>query len=62
MLGFAADLFVEGHGETVTRRAEQEELRTKLRVAHNLAEAGEDAPPDADEDLAFFVGAFAAGR
>jgi glyoxylase-like metal-dependent hydrolase (beta-lactamase superfamily II) len=60
VLGFEGDLFVEGHHPTVMPRAEQEALLDKMRHAHRLAEAGEPAPDDADEDLAFFVGAFVA--
>jgi glyoxylase-like metal-dependent hydrolase (beta-lactamase superfamily II) len=61
VLGFGARLFVEGHGETVLTRAELETLLRKVRRAHELVQAGEGAPPDADEELTFFVGAFAAG-
>ncbi|HET9322358.1 MAG TPA: MBL fold metallo-hydrolase [Gaiellaceae bacterium] len=62
VLGFGAELFVEGHGERVVPRSELEGLAAKLRQAHELVEAGETVPEGADADLAFFVGAFAAGR
>jgi glyoxylase-like metal-dependent hydrolase (beta-lactamase superfamily II) len=58
VLGFGGRLFVEGHHPSVMTREEQETLLAKMQLGHGLAEAGEPAPPDADEDLAFFVGAF----
>jgi glyoxylase-like metal-dependent hydrolase (beta-lactamase superfamily II) len=61
VLGFGGELFVEGHHEKVMTMDEQEALLEKLRLAHRLVAAGDGAPADADEDLAFFVGALAAG-
>jgi glyoxylase-like metal-dependent hydrolase (beta-lactamase superfamily II) len=62
VFGFGAELFVEGHSETVIPLVELEELAAKVRHAHELVEAGATPPGEPDEDLAFFVGAFSAGR
>lgn len=52
LLGFAADLYVEGHHPAVTSRAEQEILLGKAREA-----ARGSAAPD-DDDAQYFLGAF----
>lgn len=60
VLGFNADLYVEGHHESVSSRAEIEALIAKMRFAETAVREGL-ATPDMDEDTDYFVRAFRAG-
>ncbi len=61
ILGFAAELYVEGHHSSVLTRAEIEELFAKMRLAEKAVREGSPiAAPD--EDTEYFVQAFRAGR
>jgi glyoxylase-like metal-dependent hydrolase (beta-lactamase superfamily II) len=77
ILGFGAELHVEGHGEAVLPRAELERFAAKARLAETLVGPAEEGGPDdaavlarvreqvggePDEDLVFLVHAFIAGR
>ena len=74
VLGFGAELYVEGHSETVIPAAELEALAGKVRLAEKLvresstrdeasilAQVREETAEEPDEDLVFFVRAFIAG-
>ena len=74
VLGFGAELYVEGHSETVIPAAELEALAGKVRLAEKLvresstrdeasivAQVREVTAEEPDEDLVFFVRAFIAG-
>ncbi len=61
ILGFDAELYVEGHSTSVLARREVEGLRSKLRAAEQVVrEDGALAEPD--EDTEYFVQAFRAAR
>jgi len=61
ILAFGAELYVEGHAESVLSRGEVEVLVEKMRRAERAVREGTpiDSP---DEDTEFFVQAFRAGR
>jgi glyoxylase-like metal-dependent hydrolase (beta-lactamase superfamily II) len=61
LLGFDAELYVEGHHESVSSRSEIEGLIEKMRLAEKAVRGGStvDAP---DEDTQYFLQAFTAGR
>jgi glyoxylase-like metal-dependent hydrolase (beta-lactamase superfamily II) len=74
VLGFGADLYVEGHSETVIPAAELEALAGKVRFAEKivresssrdesfvLAQVRAQSAEEPDEDLVAFVRAFIAG-
>ena len=61
ILGFDTELYVEGHHESVSSRAEIESLMGKLRFAENAVREGV-AVTEQDEDTQFFFQAFNAGR
>lgn len=61
ILGFEAELYVEGHHESVSSRAEIESLIEKMRLAENVVREG-SAITEQDEDTDNFVQAFSAGR
>jgi glyoxylase-like metal-dependent hydrolase (beta-lactamase superfamily II) len=74
VLGFGAEQYVDGHGETVIPAAELEALADKVRLAERvvressprdetsvLAQVREQTAEEPDEDLVFFVRAFVAG-
>ncbi len=61
ILGFAAELYVEGHHESVSSRAELESLIGKMRFAENAAREGLAATEEV-EDTNQFVQAFRTGR
>jgi glyoxylase-like metal-dependent hydrolase (beta-lactamase superfamily II) len=74
VLGFGAELYVEGHSETVISAAELEALAGKVRFAEKvvresskrdessvLGRVREQTADEPDEDLVFFVRAFIAG-
>jgi glyoxylase-like metal-dependent hydrolase (beta-lactamase superfamily II) len=61
ILGFEAELYVEGHHESVYSRAGMESLIEKLRFAENAVREG-SATTEQDEDTDSFVQAFTAGR
>jgi glyoxylase-like metal-dependent hydrolase (beta-lactamase superfamily II) len=58
VLAFDAEHYVEGHHQSVTSRAEMEELIGKIRLAEQSVREG-SAIPAPDEDTAYFVQAFA---
>ncbi len=61
ILEFDADLYVDGHGESVLTRPEIEGLIEKMRLAESTVRVGSEiAAPDADTE--YFVQAFKAGR
>jgi glyoxylase-like metal-dependent hydrolase (beta-lactamase superfamily II) len=61
ILRFDAKLYVEGHHESVSSRAEMESLTEKMRLAETAVREGSPiAVPD--EDIQSFVQAFRAGR
>ena len=61
ILAFGAERYVEGHHPSVVSRGEMERLVDKMHTAARaVAERMEVAAPD--EDTAYFVEAFAAGR
>lgn len=60
ILAFDAELYVDGHGESVISRAEMDNLIEKIRsAARAVREGSEIAEPD--EDTEYFVEAFRAG-
>jgi glyoxylase-like metal-dependent hydrolase (beta-lactamase superfamily II) len=61
ILGFDAQLYVEGHHESVLSRPEIEELIEKMRLAEKSVREG-SAITAPDEDTEYFVRAFRAGR
>ncbi len=61
ILAFDAELYVEGHGDSVLSRHELESLVEKLRLAEKTVREGSTIA-DADEDTESFVQAFRAGR
>lgn len=61
ILGFDAELYVEGHHESVSSRAEIESLIGKMRFAEYAVREG-SAVTEPDEDTDHFVQAFEAGR
>ena len=61
ILGFDAELFVEGHHPVVSSRPEIESLIEKLRLAERAVRTGSTSTSD-DEDTDAFVRAFTAGQ
>jgi glyoxylase-like metal-dependent hydrolase (beta-lactamase superfamily II) len=61
ILGFDAELYVEGHGASVLSRSDLESLIEKLRLAEQAVRKG-SAIAAPDEDTEDFVRAFRAGR
>jgi hypothetical protein len=61
VLAFHAELYVEGHHESVSSRADIESLIEKMRFAENAVREG-SATTEPDEDTASFVEAFRAGH
>ena len=61
ILAFDAELYVEGHHESVSSRADIKSLIEKLRFAENAVREG-SATTEQDEDTDSFVEAFMAGR
>lgn len=61
ILRFDAELYVEGHHESVSSRAEIESLIEKMRLAENAVRDG-SATTEQDEDTEYFIQAFRAGR
>jgi hypothetical protein len=61
ILGFDAELYVEGHHESVSSRAEIESLIEKVRFAEKAVREGL-ATTAQDEDTDYFVEVFRAGR
>lgn len=61
VLGFPAELYVDGHSETVLSRSEVEDLVGKARAAESAARDG-TASPSSDDDAEYFLKAFEAGR
>jgi glyoxylase-like metal-dependent hydrolase (beta-lactamase superfamily II) len=61
LLGFDAELYIEGHHESVSSRAEIESLIEKMRSAENAAREGLRST-ERDEDTEYFLQAFMAGR
>ena len=61
ILGFDAALYVEGHHESVSSRADIESLIGKLRFAESAVREGL-ATTEQDEDTTHFVQAFRAGH
>lgn len=61
ILGFDAELYVEGHHESVSPRADIESLIGKMRFAESAVREGL-ATTEQDEDTTYFVQAFRAGR
>ena len=61
ILEFDAELYVEGHGESVLSRPDMEDLIEKLRLAQKAVRDG-SAITVPDEDTEAFVQAFRAGR
>jgi hypothetical protein len=61
ILGFDAELYVEGHHESVSSRAEIESLIAKMRFAEKAVREG-SATTAQDQDTDYFVEAFRAGR
>ena len=61
IIGFDAELYVEGHGASVLSRADFESLVGKLRLAEQAAREG-SAIAAPDEDTEDLVRAFRAGR
>jgi glyoxylase-like metal-dependent hydrolase (beta-lactamase superfamily II) len=60
ILGFDAELYVEGHAESVLARADIESLIEKVRLAESVVRKGLPIA-EADEDTESFVRAFRAG-
>lgn len=60
ILGFDAELYVEGHHESVSTRAEIESLTEKMRRAESATRGG-SAITQQDDDTDYFVRAFRAG-
>ena len=61
ILGFGAEHFIEGHYPAVSSRSEMDELFEKVRVAEEAVRQGRSIL-DPDEDTAYFLAAFSAGR
>ena len=61
ILGFDAELYVEGHSTSVLPRREIEELSEKLRAAEQAVRQDKTLA-EPDEDTEYFVQAFRAGR
>ena len=61
ILRFDAELYVEGHHESVSSRADIESLIEKMRFAENAVREG-SATTEQDEETEDFVRAFRAGR
>ena len=61
ILGFDAELYVEGHSTSVLPRREVEALREKLRAAEQAVREGATLA-EPDEDTEHFLQAFRAGR
>jgi glyoxylase-like metal-dependent hydrolase (beta-lactamase superfamily II) len=61
ILGFDAELYVDGHGDSVLSRPEIEGLIEKMRAAERAVREG-SAIAVPDEDTEYFVQAFEAGR
>jgi glyoxylase-like metal-dependent hydrolase (beta-lactamase superfamily II) len=61
ILGFNAELYVDGHGASVLSRPDIEALIEKMRVAEAAVRRG-SAVPVPDEDMEYFIQAFRAGR
>jgi glyoxylase-like metal-dependent hydrolase (beta-lactamase superfamily II) len=61
ILGFDAELYVEGHHEAVLSRPDFEVLIEKMRLAEKAVREG-SAIATSDEDTEYFVRAFKAGR
>jgi glyoxylase-like metal-dependent hydrolase (beta-lactamase superfamily II) len=61
ILAFDAELYVEGHHESVSSRAEMESLIGKMLWAEKAAREG-SAPAVLDEDTEYFFQAFKAGQ
>jgi glyoxylase-like metal-dependent hydrolase (beta-lactamase superfamily II) len=62
ILGFDAELYVEGHGDAVLSRSDLEGLIEKMRLAERAVREGRDDLGVTDEDAEYFVQAFRAGR
>jgi glyoxylase-like metal-dependent hydrolase (beta-lactamase superfamily II) len=61
VLGFDAELYVEGHHESVLSRPDFEDVIEKMRLAEKSVREG-SAIAAPDEDTEYFVQAFRAGR
>lgn len=61
ILGFDAELYVEGHHPSVSSRRDIEDLIEKMRLAEKAVREG-SAIAAPDEDTEYFVQAFTAGR
>jgi glyoxylase-like metal-dependent hydrolase (beta-lactamase superfamily II) len=61
LLGFDAELYIEGHHESVSSRAEVETLIHKMRFAEKAVREG-FRTTERDEDTEYFLQAFRAGR
>jgi glyoxylase-like metal-dependent hydrolase (beta-lactamase superfamily II) len=61
ILAFDAELYVEGHHEAVSSRAEMQSFLEKIRFAERAVRNG-SATPTGDDDTDYFVEAFKAGR
>jgi glyoxylase-like metal-dependent hydrolase (beta-lactamase superfamily II) len=61
ILGFDAELYVEGHHESVSSRADIESLIGKMRFAESAVREGL-VTTEQDEDTTYFVQAFRTGR
>jgi glyoxylase-like metal-dependent hydrolase (beta-lactamase superfamily II) len=59
LLGFDAELYVEGHHEAVSSPAEMRDFMEKIRFGERAAREG-SATPTGDEDTDYFVEAFRA--
>jgi glyoxylase-like metal-dependent hydrolase (beta-lactamase superfamily II) len=61
ILGFDADVYVEGHDASVSSRTDIESLIEKMRLAERAAREG-SAITEPDEDTEYFLQAFRTGR
>src|SRR5439155_24261147 len=61
ILGFDAEHYVDGHGESVLSRPDIEGLIEKMRLAETAVREG-SAIAEPDEHTDYFVQAFSAGR
>ena len=61
ILGFDAELYVDGHGASVLSRPDIEAVMEKMRLA-DAAVRDSSAIPVPDEDTEYFIQAFRAGR
>jgi glyoxylase-like metal-dependent hydrolase (beta-lactamase superfamily II) len=61
ILGFDAELYVDGHSESLLSRPDIEGLIEKMRLAEKAVREG-SALAESDEDTEYFVQAFEAGR